>query len=712
MGRFVMFLLLIFFIEVTIGRVEICDTEHCQKMASILLMGINPSVNPCDDFYEHVCGSWNENYPVSNAIPYIDMYTFLQRNLDVRIIDILKSTWAATNSTSLLQARKLYNTCRLASIVNKDGPKSLLAQIEKLGGWLLLSPKPASPPMNVWQYYLKMEYQFLLDNPLFSIDIGQQTPKSNTQIITIKQPELFLPQSNDKENEGYSKMIESYKIYIRDVAFYLKTKSGERNYNTHLKEEIEKLIQFELKLAEIKGGELMILRIQEFQKIYDNNGGNHPNAQINLLEIIQFQFKNIGFNIKSSEMIKVFNMEFFRKLPAILEAADSRTIANYIVWSFIRSKVNFSGRTLISKKNEYEDKINGGRVVGDRSEIVCSRNPNLEKAISLEYVKRYFPDSDKRKVTELMNNIFQVYEDTIRNIPWIDSTSRDRSLEKVQDVAKLIGYPNSYTSDKIDDYYKNLKFGETYLETIINLQKFEYLTKLSKLREIISRTEWIVEPMKMVAHYNILQNSIIVTAALLQPRIFDADGPEVLIYATVGFIIAHEITHAFDINARAWDSKGNLGILCLVETCRIYMDRARCFVEQYGQYIVPQLSKDSHIRKIDGLKTLSENIADSTGLQIAYNVYKERQKQNGGIDVRLVGFENVTSDQLFFIVQANSKCYNVTPRQRLSRLERDTHAPQEFRVRGSVSNHRDFAKVFNCKPDAPMNPSKKCSILV
>ncbi|XP_066592407.1 neprilysin-like isoform X2 [Prorops nasuta] len=252
-----------------------------------------------------------------------------------------------------------------------------------------------------------------------------------------------------------------------------------------------------------------------------------------------------------------------------------------------------------------------------------------------------------------MNYIFEEYEDTLSKLAWIDSASKSKSLEKLQDVTKLIGYPNDYTSDTIDNYYKNFKFGENYLETIINLQEFEYLTKLSALRETINRTEWIFDPLKIAAHYNSLQNSIMVTAAILQPPIFNDDGPEVLIYATVGFIIAHEITHAFDINARAWDSKGNLGILCLVETCRIYMDRARCFVEQYGQYIVSQLSKGSHIRKIDGLKTLSENIADSAGLQIAYNVYKERQKQNGGIEVRLVGFENVTSDQLFFIVQAN-----------------------------------------------------------
>ncbi|XP_066592361.1 membrane metallo-endopeptidase-like 1 isoform X2 [Prorops nasuta] len=712
MYQFVIFLLLIVFIVVTVCRVEICATESCRMISNDFKMGMKSSINPCDDFYERMCGAWKEMYTGSNAVSYVDTYSFLQRNLNFRILDILKDKSASASSKSLSEAKELYKTCKLASIVNKDGPKSLLAQIEKRGGWPLLSSKLISPAKNIWQNYLKVDYHFLLGNPLFNIDIGQRLQSSRTPMIIIKQPDLFFSETNDKESQDQRDKIKSYGIYILDVVSYINKKGGKCNNNKYIKEEIGKMIQFELKLTEIRGGEFMVLQIQDFQKIYDENGGNHPSAEINWLEIIQFQFKQFGFNIESSEMIKVFNMQFFRQLPTILEAADSHTIANYIAWSFVRSKISFSGRTLISKKNEYEQKIYGGGVVGDQGEMTCLKNPNLEKAISLEYVKRYFPDSNKRKVTELMNYIFKVYEDALKNIAWLDPKSRENSVEKLRDVKKFVGYPNSYTSDAIDDYYKNLKFGANYLETIINLQEFEYLTKLSKLRETINRSEWIFEPLKIAAHYNSLTNSITVTAALLQFPVFDPDGPEVLNYAMIGYTIAHEVAHAFDLNARTLGEKRKLGMLCSMETCKNYAEKAKCFIQQYGQYFIPQLAKDSNIPKVDGLKTLGENIADSTGLQIAYYVFKEYQKQNGGIDVRLVGFENITSDQLFFMIHANSKCYYATLEERRLKLQKETHAPPEFRVRGSVSNHRDFPKVFNCKPDAPMNPSNKCSILV
>ncbi|XP_066596227.1 neprilysin-1-like isoform X3 [Prorops nasuta] len=59
----------------------------------------------------------------------------------------------------------------------------------------------------------------------------------------------------------------------------------------------------------------------------------------------------------------------------------------------------------------------------------------------------------------------------------------------------------------------------------------------------------------------------------------------------------------------------------------------------------------------DGEKTLAENIADLIDLQKAYDAYKGNQSKNGGKDVRLPGFENTTSDELFFMRHALMHLY-------------------------------------------------------
>jgi len=41
---------------------------------------------------------------------------------------------------------------------------------------------------------------------------------------------------------------------------------------------------------------------------------------------------------------------------------------------------------------------------------------------------------------------------------------------------------------------------------------------------------------------------------------------------------------------------------------------------------------------------------------------------------------------------------------------KENHISILHRVRGSVQNNKDFARVFNCPLDKPMNPKEKCEI--
>lgn len=55
-------------------------------------------------------------------------------------------------------------------------------------------------------------------------------------------------------------------------------------------------------------------------------------------------------------------------------------------------------------------------------------------------------------------------------------------------------------------------------------------------------------------------------------------------------------------------------------------------------------------------------------------------------------------------------CSSTTDETNLLQMEKDPHSPSQFRVIGTLSNMKEFAEVFQCKPDKRMNPTKKCEV--
>lgn len=78
--------------------------------------------------------------------------------------------------------------------------------------------------------------------------------------------------------------------------------------------------------------------------------------------------------------------------------------------------------------------------------------------------------------------------------------------------------------------------------------------------------------------------------------------------------------------------------------------KKRCLVEQYSDYRDPDTEEH-----LDGERTFVENIADNTGIKLAYRAYREWSEKFTNKRAKLIGLD-YTWDQLYWLSAAQTWC--------------------------------------------------------
>jgi len=329
--------------------------------------------------------------------------------------------------------------------------------------------------------------------------------------------------------------------------------------------------------------------------------------------------------------------------------------------------------------------------------------------MSAMYVKEHFDTDSLERAKEMVHYIRKEFIKILEMVEWMDAATKRMAIEKARSITAHIGYSTEILEEsKVMELFEGLDLSPnfTYYQNVQTLRKYWSDYDIKKLRKPYSKNDWkkFSQAATINAFYNSLENSIKFPAGILQGVFFDKTRPNYLNYGAIGYIIGHEITHGFDDRGRQFDKDGNNKNWWKPDTDRNYQERARCIVEQYGNFTVPE-SKDL---QLNGVNTQGENIADNGGLKEAFLGYKQYVRENGD-EARLPGIK-YTPDQMFWISAANVWCAKMRPQSLKLRIQTGVHSPPRFRVIGPMVNLPQFAESFDCPLGSAMNPVDKCTL--
>ncbi|KAL3250024.1 hypothetical protein MRX96_055637 [Rhipicephalus microplus] len=132
-----------------------CTSEHCQKVARLLLDSVAPDVNPCENFYLRVCGGWKYAGSQGEVLfqKLAEDVTVLLRNVTV----------PATGQSPTEKAALAYQACEDVVTKNNTNVTTLLQILEEAG---LYSPPGWTGPLDALNATFYLHFRWRIAAPM------------------------------------------------------------------------------------------------------------------------------------------------------------------------------------------------------------------------------------------------------------------------------------------------------------------------------------------------------------------------------------------------------------------------------------------------------------------------------------------------------------------------------------------------------------------
>ena len=400
---------------------------------------------------------------------------------------------------------------------------------------------------------------------------------------------------------------------------------------------------------------------------------------------------------KDIDTLNVEQLEPLHEVEKVLAETSVDDLKAYMELKAVYSYCYYLSDAFEDRLFEYRKAVSG--VQEQKPRCVAEIDDNLSETIGKLYVAEYFPETSKQRVYRLVKDLQQAFEDRLKDNTWMSDSTKAKALEKLHAMYINVGYP-----DEWEDMEKfiDIREDQNLVENFIRIKQETRAANYRKYwRKPFNKKLMPMPPQMVNACYVPNFNSINFPAAILQPPFFDPEADYACNYGAVGTVIGHEMSHGFDDQGCQFDKDGNLKNWWAAEDKAKYDERTKVLAEWFSeQEALPGL-------KVNGEKTLGENIGDNGGIQVAYRAFENRLKQEP-----LKTLDGFTPAQRFYLAYARVWASNVTPEYLARIVNSDVHSPNIFRVNAALPMIDSWYDAFNIQPTDKMFIPKEKRALV
>jgi putative endopeptidase len=309
------------------------------------------------------------------------------------------------------------------------------------------------------------------------------------------------------------------------------------------------------------------------------------------------------------------------------------------------------------------------------------------QSLSRLFVEEAVPQQVKTDATGMVRRLKRATANRIRALTWMNDRTKQIAVEKIQAMRFQVAYPSEWYNE-----FSGLIMDP---ERLLHNIKLLAARDTDRMIRLIgpgcgeSDGTWDDGAFEVNAYYYSDRNMLVIPAGMLRPPFFDLRKSAAWNYGAIGSAIGHEITHGFDEDGKEYDIHGSYKSWWLESDNRMYNKMTKALVELYD-------GEEYLGGRVDGMLTLSENIADIGGMSISMDALHEYLREEKATDA-----ERKKAYRDFFVSYATSWRNKDRPKKARQSLYLDVHAPAPLRVNMVVRQFDEFYEAFGLGPESP-----------
>jgi len=641
---------------------EPADSEHSEPpLAAYDPSYLDTTAEPCTDFYQFACGTWLAQHTPDPG------YTNSRLGVsDERNSVYFRSRVEAMSSQdpSLLVAQNYYRSClRAHPATASTAPplRLLLAEVTALGSLADL------PVLLADLHEIGVLALFRAET---DIDVGD--PSHHT--LEIAESGWSLPARASYDDSALSL---AYQTHMASLA-----KAAASDFALDI--DPEAVVEFEHAVARAGSDD----RAPEARY-------NPANPAMLAAALPGFDwaryFELRGFSV---QYVNLYEPKALPALNALLSSAPLTSVKQYLTWRVLEAYASSISKPLIAEEFAFHRGVVDGAEQAPADEYDCFNSVRevFGFVLARGFVEAFVPNTLKPKASALVDQLERAMRENLARVSWLDEPTRVQAQAKLELLRAKVAYPEPWPETTLD-----LDSSQSYLEQRISLARIRARAERNALYQSVDRNEFWASPDITNAFYTDGRNDITIPVAILSDPFFREDRPPEFNFGILGSLVGHELTHAFDSRGRHFDGQGALVDWWSEPSAAEFEHRSQCLVDQFNGYeALPGLN-------VDGQATLDENIADLGGLIVSFAAFRALPKH-------ATAASPFSAEQQFFLARAQAWCESASPGITARQLQSDPHAPNKFRINGSLRNLPEFAEAFACPAGSELAPTERCQI--